>query len=219
MRLKLHIPVTLTALAALSSGCGEPIGLSFGNLQGSYSFARDGWACSGNVRGSAITAECAIRDEYDGEPLGTATLSATLASDSLDATIRIDVVDKDEDYDGSYCYVTRKISDIVVGARKTADRNVGGTLAALGGSWYANVSWNSQKLSGEAESFDGSACAAASGSLRIEEGFTTRYDANLDIVGSMATGTYVQDGGYARSFSFTASDSDISIGDVRIVRD
>ncbi len=219
MRIKSIIFPTLAALTALPAGCGEPIGLSFGSLQGSYSFARDGWACSGNIRGSAITAECAIRDEYSGEPLGTATLSATLASDSLDATVRIDLVDKDEDYDGNYCFMTRKVADIVITSRKTADRNVSGTLAALGGSWDVDVNWSNEKWSSEAESSDRSACAAAAANLRQEERLTTRYDVNLDVVGSMATGTYVEEGGYARSFSFTASDSDVTIGDVRIVRD
>jgi hypothetical protein len=216
------IALLLSSSLGLSAGCGEPVGLSFGALEGDYSFSDSGWTCGGNIRGSAIEADCVIRDRYeDGDYVeaqsGSYALRGSLASDRLTATISGEGISSTSYDEG--CEVYKGTMNLTITATKRSDRSSGGPLAALAGSWDVVAEFKMEGWSGWSETAGPGCETDALASMSLDDKGAYTYQVDLDVLGSAATGAYEGDDGVRGSFSFSATDDALNVGGVRISRD
>lgn len=136
----------LAVSVIVGAGCGNELDVSFGSLQGSYTYQSGGFTCSGRVSGSRGSGECVRPPEedtwgdyhYRSERVWDFDL--VLADSRVGATITETRTTTELDYGDSACTRTVCVDTYDVSMSKISGRSDEGEMAALAGVWEGSVS-------------------------------------------------------------------------------
>lgn len=139
-----HLALTIAlSLCPAFTACGEDAGLSFGSLQGSYSYSDSSVTCLGKVSGSKVTGTCDdapyLHDsgEYYSKSVSHWTIEGTLGDSNVAARI-VRTVNRTSWEDG-WCSVRTQVTTYEGSASKSSGISGTGPFAAMAGSWSAAV--------------------------------------------------------------------------------
>ena len=138
--------IAVLALLSVTPACGETIDLSFGSLQGRYTYQSGGYTCSGKISGSHGSGECVTAPDEDFwadyvyRTERAWDFDLALTDTRVGATVRETHTTTELDYGDGTCTRNICVDTVEVSMSKVSGRSDAGDMAALAGVWEGSVS-------------------------------------------------------------------------------